>query len=191
MNLRTGPERTVLVDVDGTLCANIPRLVEYVDERYGVSLAEPDITEWSYPVEGTDRHVGELIHDAMADRPEEFLLSMDPLPGAAGAMARLRDHGHEVRIATHRPAETHPVTRRWLDDHDVPYDAFVEEVPPDKGALPGDLLVDDYHLNVRNALAAGKAGALFRQPYSDPAACEGALVADSWRDFLGAVGFEA
>ncbi len=187
MTLDLPDSARVLVDVDGTLCANLPRLVEYIDAEHGVAIAPEEVTEWSYPVDGTGKHVGELIGDAMTDRREWFLLGMDPIPGAADAMRSLSAAGHDVHIATHRPSESHPVTEQWLAEHDIPYDAYEYDVPANKGHLDGDLLVDDYHTNVGNALAEGKAGALFRQPYSDPAACEGALVVDSWADLLAAV----
>ncbi|MFD1514668.1 5' nucleotidase, NT5C type [Halomarina rubra] len=182
MNLPDGAR--ILVDVDGTLCDNMPRLVEYVEREHDVTLDPERVTEWQYHVPEVGMHVGELIDAAMADHPEWFLLGMDPLPGAARGMERLQAAGYEVHIATHRPAETHDVTREWLADHDIPYDGYEDDVPRNKGDLPGHALVDDYHRNVGNALDAGKAGALFRQPYSDPAACDGALVVETWDGFV-------
>ncbi|WP_254536318.1 5' nucleotidase, NT5C type [Halomarina litorea] len=187
MTLDLPDSARVLVDVDGTLCANLPRLVEYVDAEHGVGITTDEVTEWSYPVDGTGKHVGQLIDDAMAHRREWFLLGMDPIPGADEAMRSLSEAGHDLHIATHRPSETHEVTEQWLAEHDIPYDAYEYDVPANKGCLDGDLLVDDYHRNVGDTLAEGKAGALFRQPYSDPAACEGALVVDSWADLVAAV----
>jgi hypothetical protein len=145
------------------------------------------VTEWRFSVDGTGKHVGELINDAMRTRPEWFLLGMDPIPGAAEAMQSLSEAGHQVHVATHRPSETHAVTEQWLDERDIPYDAYAYDVPANKGRLDGDLLIDDYHGNVGDAIDAGKRGALFRQPYSDPTACEDALVVDSWGDLLSAV----
>ncbi|MFC5972387.1 hypothetical protein ACFPYI_13685 [Halomarina salina] len=185
MNLPDGAR--ILVDVDGTLCDNLPRLVEYVDREHGAALDPAAVTEWQYHVPEVGMHVGELIDDAMADHPEWFLLGMDPLPGAADGLARLREAGYEVHIATHRPATTHDVTREWLEAHGIPFDGYEEAVPRNKAELEGHALVDDYHRNVGDALAAGKAGALFRQPYSDPTACDGALVVESWDGFVDSV----
>ena len=185
MNLPDGAR--ILVDVDGTLCDNMPRLVDYVEREHDAALDPAAVTEWQYHVSEVGMHVGELIDDAMADHPEWFLRGMDPLPGAADGMARLRDAGYEVHIATHRPPATHDVTRDWLDDHGIPYDGYEDDVPRNKAELAGHALVDDYHRNVGDALAAGKAGALFRQPYSDPTPCDGALVVDSWDGFVDRV----
>ncbi|XVH31669.1 5' nucleotidase, NT5C type [Haloferacaceae archaeon DSL9] len=181
----------ILLDVDGTLCSNGPRIADYAAEEYGVSITPEEITAWSYPVDGTDRHVGELIEDAITDRPEWFLLGMEPLAGAADAARWFAAQGHAVRIATHRPAASHPITRQWLTEHDIPFDELIQDVPRNKGALDGDLLVDDYHVNVQNALDAGMGGALFRQPYSDPSACDGAVVGDSWDALLASFGADA
>jgi len=188
VRLDDGDPKTVLLDVDGTLCANTPRLIEYVRQECGIELTHEQITEWSFSIPGTDSDIGEMLHRAIDERPEWFLLGMDPIDGAVDAARWLDSQGHEIRIATHRPPESHPLTTQWLDEHDIPYDEMVLEVPQNKGRLDGDLLIDDYHVNIANALAAGKAGGLFMQPYSDPGACSEAVVAETWDGMLGALG---
>ena len=183
-------DKTVLLDVDGTLCDNVPRLVEYINAECGTDLARESITEWSFSIPGTDRDVGDLIEQALDERPEWFLLGMEPIDGAAAAAQWIADQGHTVAIATHRPPSSHSLTAQWLDEHGIPYDSIIEDVPRNKGRLDGDLLVDDYHRNVRNALVAGKAGGLFVQPYSDPSVCEEAVVAGSWPTMLSGFGHD-
>jgi uncharacterized HAD superfamily protein len=175
----------VLVDVDGTLAWQLPRACQYLDEEYGVTLRPGDVAAWDYAIPGHDRHdhIGELIFEAVERDPEWYFCGMEPMAGAADALARLGER-HRVAIATHRPPDTHPYTRSWLRTHDIPYDEFVEDVPENKAALDGKALVDDYHDNVADALAAGMDGLLFSQPYSDHAACDGATVVDSWEDVL-------
>lgn len=188
VQLDGGPSRTVLLDVDGTLCDNTPRLIEYVEAECGVELSRGEITEWSFEIPGTDLDISDLLHRAIDERPEWFLLGMEPISGAVEAARWLDQQGHTVRIATHRPAESHPITAQWLDEHGVPYDEVVEEVPRNKGRLDGDILIDDYHVNVSNALAAGKAAGLFVQPYSDPTCCSEAVVAETWPTMLSGFG---
>ncbi|MEA1932373.1 MAG: hypothetical protein U9O06_12615 [Euryarchaeota archaeon] len=188
VRLDTTTEKTVLLDVDGTLCDNVPRLLDYIDDECGVALTRDAITEWSFSVPGTDLDIGDLIRRALDERPEWFLLGMEPIAGAAEAARWLDHQGHTVRIATHRPPESHPLTAQWLDEHEIPHDGIIQEVPQNKGRLDGDLLIDDYHINVGNALAAGKAAGLFVQPYSDPTRCSEAVVAETWSKMLSEFG---
>jgi 5'(3')-deoxyribonucleotidase len=188
LQLDTDPSRTILLDVDGTLCDNTPRLIEYINDECGVELTRDAITEWSFSIPETEFDIGDLIHRALDTRPEWFLLGMEPIDGAAEAARWFGQQGHTVRIATHRPAESHPITEQWLDEHDIPYDEIIQDVPQNKGQLDGDMLIDDYHVNVKNALAAGKAGGLFVQPYSDPAVCTEAVVAETWSTMLSEFG---
>jgi hypothetical protein len=180
--------QTILLDVDGTLCDNVPRLVEYINDECGVGLTRDAITEWSFTIPGTDLGVGEPIERAFDERLEWFLLGMEPIDGAAEAARWFAEQGHTVEIATHRPPDSHPLTAQWLDEHDIPHDGIIEDVPENKGRLDGDLLVDDYHINVQNAISAGMAGGLFVQPYSDPAVCAEAVTAETWSTMLSRFG---
>lgn len=175
---------TLLVDLDGVVADQLPRLCTYLNDELGLDVAPSDIDDWSYDVPGIDGHVGTVITDLMTDHTEWYFGGMDPTPGVADTLSDLRSE-YRVEIATHRVPETHDVSKAWLDDHAIPYDDFHEQVPSDKGAVPGDALIDDYHGNVANALDAGKTGFLMRQPYSDPTACDGAHVVDSWDDVRG------
>jgi 5'(3')-deoxyribonucleotidase len=181
------PGSTLLVDLDGVVADQLPRLVTHLNEEFSLGVSPSDIDEWSYEHPAIDGHIGDVITELMTERPEWYFGGMDPTPGVADALGALREE-YRVEIATHRVPETHDVSKAWLDEHGVPYDEFHEKVPRDKGAVPGDALIDDYHGNVANALNAGKAGFLMRQPYSDPAACDGAHVVDSWDDVRNLLG---
>ena len=175
---------TLLVDLDGVVADNLPRLCTHLRAEYDHDVAPGDIDDWAYDVPGADGHVGHVISELMVDHAEWYVGGMDPMAGAVDALASLRET-YRVEIATHRRPETHDVSKDWLAEHGIVYDAFHDEVPNDKGALAGDALIDDYHGNVGDALSAGKAGFLMRQPYSEPAAVDGAHVVDSWDDVTG------
>lgn len=175
------PGSTLLVDLDGVVADQLPRLCTYLAEAYDHEVPPEAIDDWTYPVPGFDGHIGDVIRELMAERAEWFFGGMDPVPGVRDALDAIGDEYH-VEIATHRIPETHDVSKAWLDDLDIPYDDFHHEVPPNKGAVPGDALIDDYHGNVANALDAGKTGFLMRRPYSDPSACDGAHVVENWDD---------
>jgi 5'(3')-deoxyribonucleotidase len=175
---------TLLVDLDGVVADNLPRLCRYLRVEYDHDVRPQEVDEWQYDVPGVEGHIGTVIAELMTDHPEWYFGGMAPQPGAPDALDALADD-YRVEVATHRLPETHEVSKAWLDEHDVPYDTFHETVPDDKGALPGDALIDDYHGNVVDALTAGKAGVLMRQPYSDPSACDGAHVVDTWDEVTG------
>ena len=170
---------TLLVDLDGVVADNLPQLCTYLRETYNHDVRPDEVDDWRYDVPSADGHIGSVIAELMTDHPEWYFGGMDPQPGAPDALEALADD-YRLEVATHRIPETHRVSKAWLDDHGVPYDTFHETVPDDKGALPGDALIDDYHGNVSDALTAGKTGVLMRQPYSDPDACDGAHVVETW-----------
>lgn len=175
------PGSTLLVDLDGVVAEQLPRLCTYLGREYDHAVAPSEIDDWSYEIPGIDGHIGDVIHELMGEHPEWYFGGMDPRPGVEDALSALGSE-YRIEIATHRIPETHDVSRAWLDDHGIYYDAFHETVPQNKGSVPGDALIDDYHGNVANAIDAGKAGVLMRQPYSEPAACDGAHVVESWED---------
>ncbi len=172
---------TLLVDLDGVVAEQLPRLCTYLRREYDHDVSPSDIDRWSYHVPGIDRHIGQVINELMLEKPEWYFGGMEPRPGVTDTLSALRSE-YRIEIATHRIPETHDISKAWLDEHGIGYDDFHEEVPSDKGALAGDALIDDYHGNVANALSAGKAGLLMRQPYSDPNACDGAHIVETWDD---------
>jgi phosphoglycolate phosphatase-like HAD superfamily hydrolase len=181
-------DSTLLVDLDGTVAAQLPRACEYLADEYGVHVRPAEIDAWSWPVPGHDAHIGEVVVELMEERPRWFLGGLEPYPGARAGLEALSAAGYDLHVATHRLPATHDISVEWLDAHDIPYDRFIRDVPADKGALAGAALLDDYHGNVADALAAGKAGVLVRRPYSDPAACEGAHVVDDWGELTALFG---
>lgn len=180
----------ILVDVDGTVCRNIPRVCEFIAREHGVEVSPAEITEWRYQFDSIDRGVDDIIARMLEDHPEWFLSDLDPAEGAPGALDALAGAGYEIHIATHRPAHTHDITRRWLDDHDIGYDHFVAEVPSNKAELPGDALVDDFHGNVTDAVEAGYVGVLFERPYSEPVQRPRAVTVSTWAEVLDTFGVE-
>lgn len=168
----------VLVDVDGTLCRNLPRICEYVDREYGLSVDPADVDEWAYEFEEIGTDIGEVAAHLLRNRTNWYVDDLDPLPGAREGLRRLSAAGLEITIVTHRGPAAHEATREWLEENDMVYDEFLEEVPPNKGAVPGDVLVDDYHGHVSDAVAEGKLGIVMDQPYNHRP--EGAHLVDSW-----------
>lgn len=189
--METADVDRILVDVDGTVARNLPRVCEFVSREYGVEVSPAEITDWAYQFEAVDVGIEDVIARLMTDHPEWFLADLEPVPGAPRALETLADAGHEIRIVTHRPAHTHDITQRWLDDHGIRYDQFVRDVPANKAEVPGDALVDDFHGHVSDAVEAGLLGVLFDRPYSEPVRSQRAVTVSTWRDVLDTFGVDA
>jgi uncharacterized HAD superfamily protein len=175
------PKRA-LVDVDGTLCRNLPRVCEHVEVEYGLEISPEQITEWSYTFEEIGEEIEDVFDHLLSERPEWYLSELSPMEGARRGLRELKANGYEIWIVTHRPAETHHITEAWMDGHGLQYDRFVEQVPENKGDVPGDVLVDDYHGHVRDAVRKGKRGILIDHPYNRAPDHHRADVAESWRE---------
>lgn len=183
--------RRILVDVDGTLCFNLPRLCEFLEVEYGIEITREEITDWSYQFEEAGVGIEAVITQLFEEYPEWFLADLAPVPGASGALDSLAAAGHEIQIVTHRPPETHHLTQQWLDEQGMHYDGYVEDVPANKAEVPGDVLIDDFHGHVADAVDAGMHGLLFDRPYTESVGHERMVRVSTWTDVLDAFGIDA
>lgn len=183
--------RRILVDVDGTLCFNLPRLCEFVEREYGVEISREEITDWSFQFEEIDVGITDVITQLFDEYPEWFLADLEPVPGAREALDSLAATGHEIQIVTHRPAETHHLTQQWLDEQGMYYDGYVEDVPENKAEVTGDVLIDDFHGHIADAVDAGMQGILFDRPYTEEVGHEQAIRVSTWTDVIAALSIDA
>lgn len=174
----------LLVDVDGTICNDLPRVCEFIEAEYDRRISPDEITEWGYYIEDIDVDLESVFHRLFSTRPEWFLADLDPIPGSRRALDHLSDTGYEVWIVTHRPPETHHLTERWLADHGFAYDRFLTDVPETKADIPGDVLIDDYHEHIRAIVETGRPGILIDRPYNTAVSHDRALVASGWEDVI-------
>lgn len=184
MSNTNSSSKRVLVDVDGTICQNLPRLCDYLELTYDITLRPEQVTEWSYEFDEIDKNIGDVFDSLFEERPEWYLSNLSPVEGSQRGLRELRANGYEVWIVTHRPAETHQLTKDWLEKCGFEYDKFVEQVPENKGKVPGAVLVDDYHQHVLDAAQVGKQGILMDHPYNCDPSHESVRVANSWNDVV-------
>lgn len=177
----------IAVDVDGVLADHLTPFVTDLEAETGFELRPEELDTWDLPLPGGETDLLTAVTRRLAD--PSYIRRAPVVDGAVEGVERLRERDHEVVVTTHRPAHTHSVTREWLADNDIPYDEYLDDVPENKGEVGADLLVDDYHGNVRDAIDAGWAGLLFRQPWNRLYAAEfdHRQIVDSWEQVPDAV----
>jgi len=183
MNCTEDIER-ILIDVDGTICNNLPRGLEYVEDEYGIEVSPDDITEWEYQFDELGITLTDVFDYLMEERAEWYMQDLRPIESARNALDVLSSEGYEIWIVTHRHPETHHLTQQWLDEHNFTYDRYVSDVPASKSDVPGDVLIDDFHGHVHDAAEADMYGVLLDRPYNRLMDHKRSFVATNWEDIV-------
>ena len=117
-----GPRR-IYVDVDDVLAQTGRMFLDVLAERFDRRVAFEEIHSY---------HLGDSFALG-SDELEEFmrlahqpqaLASIEPMPGAAEALADWRRRGYEVFVITGRPPATREDTLGWLERHGMSYAEF-------------------------------------------------------------------
>lgn len=131
----------ILIDMDDTIEQLLRAWLNGVNEKYGYSVRYDEMTSWdvSAPYEG-------LTRDQVYAIPDEpgFWATVEPIPGAAEAMKRFMDAGHEVYIVT---ATTYRTVAEKMDDLLFRWFPFLSWdqviITSRKQLIKGDVLIDD------------------------------------------------
>jgi len=161
------------VDLDGVCADYVGGLRNSVARFCSVdppSLGE--VTSWDFAacwdVVRDTEHYLDLHHRAVSE--DRLFANLDPLPGAAEALAALSDAEVHIRIVTQRFMHhgAHGIvaadTAAWLDRHRIPYRDLVFVAA--KTDVAGDLALDDSPHAYAAMLAAGREALIFDQPYN-------------------------
>jgi 5'(3')-deoxyribonucleotidase len=137
----------ILVDVDGVLADFITSFMRCYEYLGGETPEGFKWEEWGSFEKLPDK---DLLNAAWA-HPLLFGGHLDPYPGAMPALKKL-NKVHEVYLVTSiaSPWETHvPARTRWLRNN-APFLDIRKQVivANNKGVVQGDLLVDDYLVNL-------------------------------------------
>ena len=132
---------TILVDMDDTIEYLLKAWVQGVNEAYGYRASYNDVRDWD-----VTRAFPGLTRAQVYEIPMRpgFWASVEPIPGAAEALKRLMDAGHEVLIVTATPFESVPEKiGGWLFAHFpfLKWDQVI--VAGKKQYIRGDVLIDD------------------------------------------------
>ncbi|MEQ8851489.1 hypothetical protein [Gimesia sp.] len=156
----------IAVDVDGVLADQITNLLPIIKDKYNVDLNYEDIKEWDLKITGTDTDVAEVIKEEQLHK--KYVLSMQAIPGAVQAVKDLMCH-FKIVIVTSRSSESDNWTKKWLDKHGIPFDAYVNMREGNKHNTDIDyeILIDDYLGNIEKYLTKSDGIAiLFSQPWN-------------------------
>ncbi len=115
----TNPERTVLVDMDGTI-ANLENTITETLQTEFPFVAIPERNDFYYENDVSDHHK-HIIEDIIS-RPG-FFRRHEVIEGAVEGWAELIEHGYQPRICTaplRKNKTSIPDKIDWLEEHFVP-----------------------------------------------------------------------
>ena len=132
---------TILIDMDDTIESLLKAWVNGVNRKYGRSVSCEDVTSWdvSAAFPGLTR---EEVYAVPLE--QGFWKTVEPIPGAAEAIQRFMDAGHEVFIVTATPYES--VTEKMTDVlfRYFPFLTWKQLIITSrKQLIRGDVLIDD------------------------------------------------
>jgi uncharacterized HAD superfamily protein len=169
----------IAIDIDSTLHHYWDVLSDAARSRFGIDLPYEEQLTW-----GITRLKPEQLALCIAEtHSEDVILEGRPYPGAVETVNRWKQAGHFIQITSHRSAEAHDATARWLDRIGLQHDEL--HCSADKvarcRALDIELLIDDSPENIRGAIDHGLMAATILHPWNeDVVAEEGVLAAPDW-----------
>ena len=131
----------LLVDMDDTIEQLLRAWVDGVNKEYGFSVEYDDIKEWNVSAAFPGLSWKQVYDIPM--RPG-FWKTVEPIPGAAEALLRLTEAGHEIYIVTATPFDSVPEKiSGYLFEH-FPFLRWDQVIITGKKQLiRGDVLIDD------------------------------------------------
>lgn len=132
---------TILVDMDDVLEQLVPGWIRYVNERYGTNAVPQDVKNWDMSL-AFPTLTKEQVYAAVSD--DRLWSYVTPMPGAADALQRLKEAGHEIFIVTASHYKTLPVKMETVLFRYYPFlDWDHVIITSKKQLIRGDVLVDD------------------------------------------------
>lgn len=113
----------IYVDMDDVLCETAQGFLSLLKRSYGrVVLFEEIISfDLSRSFDLDQSEIERFMHRA---HEADVLAELEPIPGALEGVEQWARNGYDIEIVTGRPPSTEPVSRRWLERFDVPYDSL-------------------------------------------------------------------
>jgi hypothetical protein len=143
------------VDIDDVLSETTRALALLAQTRFGKAVAFENMRVFDLSV-SLGLNAQEFPAFMTAAHAPDFLLGLEPMPGAAEALADWQRDGARISVVTGRPPESREATLRWLEERGIPFDdlEFIDKYGrfDDPSALtPADLLTRDYDAVIEDA----------------------------------------
>jgi FMN phosphatase YigB (HAD superfamily) len=153
----------IAIDIDSTLHHYWDQFAAAAKRRFGVDLPYRD-QMWRIEALRPEQ-VNACVEETHRD---EQILAADPYPGAVETIAAWHAAGHYIHITTHRRADAHSATQRWLDGIGLAYDDLYCSGDKISRAreLGIELLIDDSPVNLLGAIEAGMKAATIAHPWN-------------------------
>ncbi|MEG6616590.1 hypothetical protein V6C27_09210 [Peptococcaceae bacterium 1198_IL3148] len=154
-------------DLDGTICDNLPLLIEELNNFTGQVININDIKD--YDVTKVYDLTREQFTQLMQQREANIIEKSPEIAGAARYFKQLVNE-HQLHIITARNQMHEFCTRRWLEKHQFPYHGLHLLNSHDKvdicKELVVDVMVEDNYHNAVQLAAAGIEVILFNAPHN-------------------------
>ena len=151
----------IAIDIDSTLHHYWDQFEAAAKRRFGVELP------YAEQLWHIDRLRPEQVRACVEEtHSDEQILAAEPYPGAVETVRAWKEAGHFIHITSHRHAQAHDATTRWLDRIGLPYDELYcsDDKVSHCRAIGIDLLIDDSPVNLRGRRRRGLAGGDARAP---------------------------
>jgi uncharacterized protein len=170
----------IAIDIDSTLHHYWDRLSDAALRRFGIDLPYEEQIDWGI----TRLRPDQLAVCIEETHGPEAILAGEPYPRAVETVARWREDGHVIHIASHRHAGAREATLEWLVRIGLPFDELhcTEDKVDLCVELGVGLLIDDSPVNLARALERGMRVATIAHPWNrDVREEEDILSAADWQ----------
>jgi uncharacterized HAD superfamily protein len=115
--------RRIYVDMDDVLCETARGFLTLLNSSWDRAVEFDQIVSFDLG-RSFDLSRAELERFMREAHEEDLLIDLAPLPGALEALGEWVREGYVVDVVTGRPPSTEPVSRAWLERHDVPFESL-------------------------------------------------------------------
>jgi len=172
----------VAIDLDGVCADTVGRWLELYNKDYSDCLTHANIIRWELH-EFVKPECGVKMYEYL--NQGEFFSGLDPIPGAAEALAKLHELGHELFIVTASPRKSPTAAFDklcWVEKHFPFFDTKNFITTHRKGIVDTDILLDD---SPSNLLSFPGRTCVFNQPWNQDASCDYRVKA--WPEFVALI----